>query len=82
MHLDINCWVFGKRRKLETKHIQNKVNKVIYDMLADRIAIYSIIVKKKIAIWKTKGVLLFTLVVQAGNLDVTLWVFTVLSLWI
>ena len=47
MHLDINCWVFGKRRKLETKHIQNKVNKVIYDMLADRIAIYIIIVKKK-----------------------------------
>lgn len=49
-------------------------------MLADRIAIYIIIVKKKIAIWKTKGVLLFTLVVQAGNLEVTLWVFTFLSL--
>lgn len=31
-------------------------------MLADRIAIYIIIVKKKIAIWKTKGVLLFTLI--------------------
>ena len=40
-------------------------------MLAGCIASYIIIVKK-IAIWKTKSVLLFTLVVQAGHLEVTL----------